>query len=638
MQMIGGSNLDSKIIIVRMKSTLTDAIGYLEQSLNTQIERFYSVNEEDTPVVSANNGLQCMVAFVVFEPDDIHKQDHILKLYVGNGHIMHNEVRWIVNYKIDARFTSDMIINNFVSNSELDLKKDFESHSFVIIEDNIELVRQMSFVTFPAYRVTAILPEDQHYPVIEKENMLHKYSQRNEHCKRPIGMRHVQEHRSEYQRDYERIVHAKTYRRLVDKAQIFTSSKGDHYRTRMTHTLEVAQIARAIAVGLNLNIELTESIALAHDLGHTPFGHQGERTLDKILKGKIDIIKYMPGENNFYGGFKHNFQGIRVADYLEEKYVEYDGLDLSYQVLEGILKHTSVKIKHCEDCANRECCDNSCFELTEFLRHGDQRYLYPDIPFPTTLEGQIVAIADEIAQRSHDLDDAFESGIIDTKQLHNYLTLQKTTKLNDPLKLIEDNFSEAISLHRAFVDEDELEHSRIVSAVIDFFITDTIRQSLENIEAFVPNALYNTEHRFNTKLITFSTDGSFLCDYLEKIISKKVINASEVVRFDNTAATIIQKLFSAYYNNPKLLHRGTLRKVYIDIRQSTDQVIDFIDGDRGEVDKELKKIIATDPNELPPAERDIYRTKNKIMVRAIADYISGMTDSYAINEYHSLFQ
>ena len=97
-------------------------------------------------------------------------------------------------------------------------------------------------------------------------------------------------------------------------------------------------------------------------------------------------------------------------------------------------------------------------------------------------------------------------------------------------------------------------------------------------------------------------------------------------------------LFSAYYNNPKLLHRGTLRKVYIDIRQSTDQVIDFIDGDRGEVDKELKKIIATDPNELPPAERDIYRTKNKIMVRAIADYISGMTDSYAINEYHSLFQ
>jgi dGTPase len=167
----------------------------------------------------------------------------------------------------------------------------------------------MSFITYLPYRFIAKPVAEQCYPSIQKENSMHEYGQHNEHCKRPIGLMEEQEYRSEFQRDYERIVHAKAYRRLVDKAQIFTSSKGDHYRTRLTHTLEVAQIARAIANGLNLNVELTEAIALAHDLGHTPFGHQGERTLDDILKMRIDIIKYTPDENkNFYGGFSITFK------------------------------------------------------------------------------------------------------------------------------------------------------------------------------------------------------------------------------------------------------------------------------------------------------------------------------------------
>lgn len=629
--------MNSKIIIVRMINSLTAAINYLGQSLRDGGERFYVVNQDDTPIVSANNGLQCLVAFVVFQPDTEHQQDKILKLYVGSGQIVQRPERWIIEYKINAEFTSDMIINNFVSNSELDLKNDFKSHSFVMIEDNIELVRQISFITFPLYHHTTISPENQDYNKSNRDSLLHEYSQYNEHCKRPIGIRHTQENRSEFQRDYERIIHARAYRRLVDKAQIFTSSKGDHYRTRMTHTLEVAQIARAIAIGLKLNVELTESIALAHDLGHTPFGHQGERTLDKILKGKIDIIQYTPDKHNFYGGFKHNFQGIRVADCLEEKYVEYDGLDLSYQVLEGILKHTSVKIKHCDDCVNRDHCDENCFELEEFMKHGKAEYLYPKIPFATTLEGQIVAISDEIAQRSHDLDDAFTSGIMSIHQLYNYLQLQKASKLNEYLETIEKKFNEATSLHHEYVDEDELKHSRIVSEVIHFFIKDTIQQSQQNINNFVPNEFYCTKHRFDKKLITFSDEGAFLCNYLEKIISKKVINNPEVVRFDSMAATIVEKLFSAYYNNPRLLHKGTLRKIYIETRQSTNEIIDFINGDRSEVDKEIKKIVATDLEEMDISERKIYAVKKKILVRAIADYISGMTDSYAINEYHLLY-
>ncbi len=631
--------MNSKIIIVRIKNSLIEAINYLNRSLETNSEQYYSVNEDDTPVVSLNDGLTCIVAFVVFESCEVEKKDRILRIYVGNGRIACNEVRWVVYYRIQSSFSSSMVINNFISNSELDLKNDFESHSFIIIEDNIELVNQISFITFPPYHIDAIPATNQNYCHLDRENTLHQFSQRNEHCKRPLGIRLAQEYRSEFQRDYERIVHAKAYRRLVDKAQIFTSSKGDHYRTRMTHTLEVAQIARAIAVGLNLNVELTEAIALAHDLGHTPFGHQGERTLDDILKGKINIIKYTPSEsNNFYGGFKHNFQGVRVVNFLEEKYIEFNGLDLSYQVLEGILKHTSTKIKDCASCNISEYCDSKCFDLQEFLRTGDLQNLYPQILIPTTLEGQIITIADEIAQRSHDLDDAFASGILNVEQLSNYLSLQKMGSLREPLRSIHQQLDEAKAKNRAFTDEDELRHSCIVASVINFFICDTIQQSTMLISKYEQDDFYIAEHRFNEKLIDFSQGGKVLCDYLEKIISKKVINSSEVVNFDNKAAMIVTGLFKAYYNNPKLLHRGTLRKIYLDMRQTTSEVIDFLDGDREEVKKEIEKIVNTDLSNMEPTRQQEYRQKKKILVRAIADYISGMTDSYAINEYNAIYQ
>lgn len=399
----------------------------------------------------------------------------------------------------------------------------------------------------------------------------------------------------------------------------------------MTHTLEVAQIARAIAIKLNLNVDLAEAIALAHDIGHTPFGHQGERTLDKILKGKkpFDFIKMDDNEHNSFGGFKHNFQGLRVVGLLEEKYIEYEGLNLSYQVLEGILKHTGGKIKDCDFCDKRELCDEKCFDLDVFTPYMDIKKLYKEYTFATTLEGQIVAIADEIAQRSHDLDDSFAAKILTTEEMIGYLDLRKMAALKEDLEKVLNELNEFKGKNRAFINEEELRHSRIVSSIIHFFINDVVNESKEKIKMFKENEFYINEHRFNEQLIDFSQNGKVLCRYLEKIISKKVINSTEVVQFDNKAEQIVCGLFKAYYNNPRLLHTSTLRRLYVEMRKDTIDVIDFLNGDRDVVDKEINKIINDNTS--------AYINKRKILVRTIADYIAGMTDSYAINEYKKIY-
>lgn len=628
----------NKIIIVKVVDTLQSVIEKLDTSLNENSSTWYSINNEDRPTAEQNEHLKAPVVFVVYKYNNLPTPNAVKALYMGWGEIRQNEVRWIIDYRIIMKKTSALILHNFLSNSELDLKNDFDTHCYVHIETAPELIEQVCFLLNQPWIPQSTPVDQQNYPVLDTENGLHPFSQRNEHCIRPVSLRKTSD-RPEFQRDYDRIVHARAYRRLVDKAQIFTSSKGDHYRTRMTHTLEVAQIARAIAKKLNLNVDLTEAIALAHDLGHTPFGHQGERTLDVILKDDSVIRGIQPGKNLF-GGFKHNFQGVRAAAYLEEKYVEFDGLDLTYQVLEGILKHTKMPLWDCESCdkgADGEC-DQKCFDLGEFLPIGDPAYLFPEYPFATTLEGQIVAVADEIAQRSHDLDDAFAAGILDSTALSNYLSLHKMSSLKEKLERIQTKIEDALKQNRAFVDLDELRHSRIVSVVINFFIEDVAAASRENMEQFSPeDALYVDSHRFSSKLIDFSKRGKILCDYLDKIISKKVISSPEVVRFDNNAAMVVRGLFQAYYNNPRLLHKGTLRKIYIETRKQMDEVIDFANGDLDVVRDEIKKITVMPLAEMEREKQKEYFIKKKILVRCIADFIAGMTDSYAVKEYRSIY-
>ncbi|NBW52888.1 MAG: deoxyguanosinetriphosphate triphosphohydrolase, partial [Betaproteobacteria bacterium] len=187
--------------------------------------------------------------------------------------------------------------------------------------------------------------------------------------------------RNDFQRDRDRVIHSTAFRRLEYKTQVFVNHEGDLFRTRLTHSLEVAQIARSIARTLNLHEDLAEAIALAHDLGHTPFGHAGQDALNRCMKD--------------YGGFEHNLQSLRVVDLLEQRYAEFDGLNLTFETREGILKHCSIK--------NAE-------------RLGDvgQRFLDKT---ETTLEGQIANFADGIAYNNHDIDDGIRSGLLTIDQL-----------------------------------------------------------------------------------------------------------------------------------------------------------------------------------------------------------------------------
>ena len=214
--------------------------------------------------------------------------------------------------------------------------------------------------------------------------------------------------RNEFLRDRDRIIFSKAFRRLEHKAQVYSHEKGDHFRTRLTHTLEVMQIAKSIGKNLGLNEDLIEAIALGHDIGHTPFGHEGEKVLDMIMRGEDDLGGKLRFKIN-YGGFKHNFHSLRILDILERKYEYNKGLNLTWQVLEGILKHTSVKK------------NGKTWELYRFVQ--SPKFLIPFmkdeyLDFSVTLEGQVVAIADEIAQRQHDLDDGLrdkELGLMENR-------------------------------------------------------------------------------------------------------------------------------------------------------------------------------------------------------------------------------
>jgi dGTPase len=398
----------------------------------------------------------------------------------------------------------------------------------------------------------------------------------------------------------------------------------------MTHTLEVNQIAKAIASALKLNLDLTEAIALAHDLGHTPFGHQGERTLNNILCGKeLGNIFNMPDELIYgeqLGGFKHNFQSVRVLTKLEEKYVEYKGLDISFQVLEGVLKHTKMNNAKIEELVEPEIIAK----------------LHLEQDFASTLEGQVVAVADEIAQRGHDVDDALSSGLITLDELIDYLSIDKFNRLE---LLLTQERKKIDEYCRIYVDENEMVCGRIISCIVSYFINDVITNSEKNIRKFLLEHVSEmSKGVFTKKLVDFSLDenGENTCRFLEKVIKKKVISDTEVARFDYNANVIIKKLLESYYYNPKLLHKGTLRKIYIDILQHPNQIvsssaIDFNDGNIDIIQVEIEDFNSKDiqfdlSGKLDEENYSRYQ-KRKIFIRNIVDFIAGMTDSYALTEY-----
>jgi len=346
-----------------------------------------------------------------------------------------------------------------------------------------------------------------------------------------------QEHpyRSAYQRDRDRIIHSAAFRRLEYKTQVFVIHEGDYYRTRLTHTLEVAQIARTIAAALRLNVDLAEAVALAHDLGHTPFGHAGEEVLNEIM---------LP-----FGGFNHNLQGYRVVTLLEEKYPAFSGLNLTWELREGIVKHSSAydKASPIEELAADEM---------------------------PTLETQVVDIADEIAYDNHDLDDGLTSGLFKDSDL------QELSIWQDLCSRISKEYSSL---------EEEKKKYMIIRSLIDLQVTDLIRETEARISRLGLKSHLEVK-KLDDKAVAFSKKLLEAREPLRDFLKEKMYNHYRVARMSNKAKRFIKELFYVY---------------------------------------------ADKPQQLPPSQQKMIPSRGK--ERVICDYIAGMTDRYALDEYKKLF-
>lgn len=547
--------------------------------------------------------------------DDEEKQEYIpIEIKLANCHKTDNEDEY--QFSIYGNTNATLKMENFCRLLSLNLKNDYDKQQYLTEEFAIEIFRDFKKSLLDNKSIVSSLLHD------KKNVSRQEFKQIDEEAN--ICYPHIRKdiERKQFQRDREKILHSKAFRRLVDKAQIFTASKGDHYRTRMTHTLEVAQISRNLARALNLNEDLAEAIALGHDLGHTPFGHQGERTLDMILSGEDEyhIIKNIDTISELKQNFKHNFQSLRVLTFLETKYPDYNGLNLSYETMEGIWKHT--KINKYRD------------EISEFFKYDGMEYLYPEYEFSTSLEGQIVAIADEIAQRSHDIDDAFQSHKLTHDTFIKYSSMKKVKDIVEIDKSINERLDLFDEQGMIYIDKNDMYRAQLCSEIIDYFINDVVQETkdkLKDMRAPLDNV-------YREKIIDFSLKGTHVNRILSNIITQKVINSSEVAKFDKTASHIIYKLFKYYYENPLCLEGNTLTRIYKEMNAIEKNCLDFRNADIQLVEEEIEKIINLDlsqeDNELIKNE---YLLKRKIIARCIADHISGMTDSYALQEFHSLY-
>jgi dGTPase len=352
-------------------------------------------------------------------------------------------------------------------------------------------------------------------------------------------------YRSEFQRDRDRIVHSAAFRRLEYKTQVFVNHEGDMFRTRLTHSIEVAQISRSIARILNLNEDLSETIALAHDLGHTPFGHAGQDALNACMEN--------------YGGFEHNLQSLRTVDTLEERYADFPGLNLTFESREGILKHCSLR--HAEN-----------------LGEIGRRFLDKSQP---SLEAQLVNLADQIAYNNHDVDDGLRSGLIQLEQLLE-------------LTLFRDQYTEVRSRYP------DLEGRRLIHEIIRRMINDQVIDLVETtrrqLEQLKPRSIDDIR-RHSEPLARFSPGMQTANQELKRFLRHNLYQHYRVHRMTRKASRIIEALFDSFMSDPRLLKP----EHQLHVRQLEQE-----DGEAGRA-------------------------------RAVADYIAGMTDRYAISEYRRIF-
>ncbi len=351
--------------------------------------------------------------------------------------------------------------------------------------------------------------------------------------------------RTDFQRDRDRIIHSNAFRRLVYKTQVFVNHEGDLYRTRVTHSLEVAQIGRTVARALRVNETLTEAISLAHDLGHTPFGHAGQDALNECMRE--------------YGGFEHNLQSLRVVDELEEHYAAFPGLNLTFECREGILKHCSARVAR---------------ELGEI----GERFLRRQQP---GLEAQIANLADEIAYNNHDVDDGIRAGLIDLPQLNE-------------MRLFHRQY-EAVTAEYPDLGERRRVHE-VIRRMINHIVVDLVRTSQQRLAEARPASIEEVRQQPRA-LIALGDATLEEHQELMRFLREHVYRHYKVLRMTTKARRVIQELFDAFMTDIQLM---------------------------------------------PPEHQDLavraesaHGTAGR--ARAVADYVAGMTDRYAILEHARLF-
>ncbi|MEY4531101.1 MAG: hypothetical protein RLZZ156_1822 [Deinococcota bacterium] len=338
--------------------------------------------------------------------------------------------------------------------------------------------------------------------------------------------------RTAFQKDRDRVLHTSAFRRLEYKTQVFTNTQGDYYRTRLTHTLEVAQVGRTIARALGVNEDLTETIALSHDLGHPPFGHAGEKILDGLVKT--------------HGGFDHNKQSLRVVTKLEKRYENWDGLNLAWETLEGIVKHES----------EYDVSDAAEFEPT----------------WRASLEAQIANLADETAYNAHDLDDGLRSGLLEARQLVEVSIWQR--------------FTAELGFNPEYLTE--FERRVLIREMLGWVITDVVQTSSQNLEGIGSLGAVRAAQK---PLIAHSEEATIMLKELKSFLYQNFYYHHRVMRQVHKAEHILTSLYKAFTSRPKMMpnnHQTRVEKVGLE--------------------------------------------------RAVCDYLAGMTDRFAMDEFNKLFE
>ena len=366
--------------------------------------------------------------------------------------------------------------------------------------------------------------------------------------------------RTEFQRDRDRIVHSTAFRRLVYKTQVFLNHEGDLFRTRLTHSLEVAQLARSIARPLGLNEDLVEAISLAHDLGHTPFGHAGQDALHECMAS--------------FGGFEHNLQSLRVVDKLEERYPSFDGLNLTFETREGILKHCST--------SNAKLIEATEPAYADGAPGIGGRFLLRKQP---ALEAQLCNLADEIAYNAHDIDDGVRSGLISTAQLKEvelYEEFQQAALTAHP------HLAQATNARRLLYES--------IRLMLSSQVYDVIRTTQQALEQARPQSVHDVRNA--PPLVMFSQPMHAQSKQLKKFLFQHLYRHPRVEETMDQAKQVVRELFVYYCETPAEM-----------------QAMSAVKADAS------SKVADTEPMQL---------------AREVADYIAGMTDRFAAREHERL--